>query len=957
MESPTPYFNVQEAFKQLCPDGGIPVIANKSSGDVIIIKPDPKSPPVWGDLQHIIVQDRVGTIAENLTTQERVGIVEAIIGDQEFRKYLQTYMDPRIRDVFDGVNAETTTRGNLLDALSTMVSVAAHRYLGDQMSRRNEIIKDNQLGEMSVVMELPLVITLPPMQPVRGKKIGPRSIRELEQRLEQKIAENFKNLKNVVGGKTEAVDPIEVWKGRLSLQEQESLTARAAAEHARYAEQAAKNTATKAQVSRMRRDKWKSSNADMSVNRLKRLDTMNQEIAYEHDLTDRIYVSARFARNEGNPHSEREEAWKTALDTVTEKTIIKSAVWAYKRRPTQQLASLADDGIGDGVVVDYRFLEKYSPGLKELIDMQLINPVTAFATAYYPEELSREQVIGLAKIFPPWAPDQEFADYKRQALLSAAAITGKTERETQGLVLAVLDILYISDSLRRQYTSNDALPVMVSHFESDRPHEVFSSRKSKMLPDRWKEAADKWGDSPLFLSDLIKVAVAAQRIVYMCAYDGKEGQVDNEDKMALKDLYSREPYYSDWWRYMKETEDGYRRGVEETLFFALLAARNFQDTYAEISMEAQYRIERDLVDCVLLSRRNLQRATLGDIAFFIRDGVKNLRSGEERRDLLQRFKEKWPGVAEKKPELFDFRTIEERQAAAERARRVTTQQPLGKWNMRAEAERQRIAAEEAQRRSTEEQTRIAEERKRQEDVKRVEAEGRRDVLTKLELLKSLHLDTTLGEINRDFWGNLGTLKTSGPTFFWTSASPYDWVASLPSTSHTDAHGKISITLSYEIERPVIDIEPMTERKLVKGPIWGSSGPSGAMVMQGGSESWEDVTIGWRIVGSHIDQNPEKRYELGTSLEYSLSKGEYELIVLGKKLTFPGAQVRIPEILDFIDKTFLDFAMNPSVPDLKLREAVDREKALVRAKIGNKYDIGGSLTSEFNVSEMNFMEKP
>ncbi len=230
-------------------------------------------------------------------------------------------------------------------------------------------------------------------------------------------------------------------------------------------------------------------------------------LTQENSLTQHIYQTVQQSRNLRLSIKDRANAWKSALDLVTNKQVIAINV-NQNTRPSQYNEPLIDNS----PVVDGRVLESYCPPLKALVDKGEINTQATYAileyflrTGYH--GLNANQTIALARQFPPQRPNQSFAEYKTSVdqTNSTKVIPNRTAEESWTMGREIMDLLEITDNIRAKYLQKHA------------------------------------GKRTIFITDLMRISAEALRTVYLASTRLGAAEIRKRDEALLSS--SQTPKY------------------------------------------------------------------------------------------------------------------------------------------------------------------------------------------------------------------------------------------------------------------------------------------------------------------------------------------------------------------------------------------------------------------------------
>lgn len=222
-------------------------------------------------------------------------------------------------------------------------------------------------------------------------------------------------------------------------------------------------------------------------------------LAQENRMTQHIYQIVQQSRNLRLPIKDRANAWKSALDLATNKQAIVTNV-NQNIRPAQYNEPLIDNSS----IVDGRILESYCPPLKALVDKGEINTQAAYAilehflrTGYH--GLDTDQIIALARQFPPQRPNQSFAEYKTsvEQINSTKVIPNRTAEESWIIGREIMDLLEITDHIRKKYLQKHA------------------------------------GKKTIFITDLMRISAEALRTVHLASTRLGAAEIRKRDDVLL----------------------------------------------------------------------------------------------------------------------------------------------------------------------------------------------------------------------------------------------------------------------------------------------------------------------------------------------------------------------------------------------------------------------------------------
>lgn len=173
----------------------------------------------------------------------------------------------------------------------------------------------------------------------------------------------------------------------------------------------------------------------------------------ESHITKSIYGDIKKSMDARFPLRERNESWGKSLRNVVEKRSVRIAV-NQNLRP----AFFGETSIDKSHLIDDRVLESYSPALKGVVDRWETNPQAAFAILEYflrnkYHNLTDDQAVAAARLFPAQAPGMSFETYKTnvEGMIQNQLIPGKSSEESWIMKREIMDMIEIADTIKRRY--------------------------------------------------------------------------------------------------------------------------------------------------------------------------------------------------------------------------------------------------------------------------------------------------------------------------------------------------------------------------------------------------------------------------------------------------------------------------------------------------------------------------
>lgn len=185
----------------------------------------------------------------------------------------------------------------------------------------------------------------------------------------------------------------------------------------------------------------------------------------EGRVNKQIYRAVTRSMNTSLPPMERGRTWGEALKEVVKKKAI-----SYEVVHAQRSAEYGEE-IVDVSLADKRILEGFSPQLKKAVEKGEANPQAAFAIVEYYlkpgfRNLLPDQVVSLARAFPPKDPKISFGQYKfnLEQKNQNLVIPGRSAQESWEIKREIMDLLEIADHITKRLLS---LPPKRTIFTSD----------------------------------------------------------------------------------------------------------------------------------------------------------------------------------------------------------------------------------------------------------------------------------------------------------------------------------------------------------------------------------------------------------------------------------------------------------------------------------------------------------